>query len=58
MPRQLKRDANQERRFKEAARSIGADECPDALDRAFDKVVKPAVPGRKKSAPKAKKPKR
>ena len=33
-------------RFVEAARKIGVDESPEALDRAFDKVVPPKMPDR------------
>ena len=29
------------RRFVETARELGADESPDAMDRAFERVVKP-----------------
>jgi hypothetical protein len=31
-------DPNQYRRFIETARELGADESPDALDRAFDRI--------------------
>ena len=34
-------DKKQFERFVEAAREIGIDEDPDALDRAFDKIAKP-----------------
>jgi hypothetical protein len=48
-PRSPKPD-NQEqyRRFVETAREAEADESPDAMDRAFERVVKPKnEPGRK-----------
>jgi hypothetical protein len=35
-------DKNQFERFVEAAREIGVDEDPEALDRAFDKIVVPS----------------
>ena len=31
----------QYRRFIEGARELGADESPDAMDKAFERVVKP-----------------
>ncbi len=34
-------------RFVEIARELGVDETPDALDRAFDKVIRPASPAAK-----------
>ena len=30
-------------RFVEAARKLGVDESPDALDRAFEKVIRPRL---------------
>ena len=41
MKRPLRKAENpdQYRRFVETARELGADESPDALDRAFDRVV-------------------
>jgi len=36
-----KADPKQFERFVEASRQIGVDESPEALDRAFDKVVPP-----------------
>ena len=36
-------------RFVEIARSLGVDESPDALDRAFDKVIPGAPLGKGKS---------
>jgi hypothetical protein len=37
-PSNRKADPKQFQRFVEAARKIGVDESPEALDRAFDKV--------------------
>jgi hypothetical protein len=31
-------------RFVEAARKLGLDESPDALDRAFERVISPCAP--------------
>jgi hypothetical protein len=41
------------KRFIDMAREIGVDESPDALDRAFEKVIKPkpAAPSRPKKRP-------
>ena len=39
----------QSRRFIDMAREIGADESPEAMDRAFDKVILPPHPQRKTS---------
>jgi hypothetical protein len=36
-----KTDPQQHKRFLEMAREVGVDESPDAMDRAFKKVVKP-----------------
>jgi hypothetical protein len=33
-------EKSQKERFKEAAKQVEADESPDALDKAFNKVVK------------------
>lgn len=44
MPRNPKTkpdDPEQLKRFKEMAREINADETPGALDRAFNKVIRP-----------------
>lgn len=38
-PRKRKTDPKQFERFVEAAKKIGVDEDPEALDRAFDKVA-------------------
>jgi hypothetical protein len=38
-PRRKKGDKTQFERFVETARKIGVDESPEALDRAFEKVV-------------------
>ena len=38
----------QYRRFVETARELEADESPDAMDRAFERVVKPAEVTRQK----------
>ena len=35
-------DPAEYQRFVEAARALGADESPDALDRAFERVTRPA----------------
>ena len=35
-------DADQHARFVEMARTVEADESPEALDRAFEKVIKPS----------------
>jgi hypothetical protein len=40
-------DPAQFKRFVEAARHAGVDESPDALDKAFDKVIRPALPSRR-----------
>jgi hypothetical protein len=37
-------DKVQYERFREAARELGADEDPDAFDRAFRKIVPPKSP--------------
>jgi hypothetical protein len=37
-------DPEQYRRFVETARELEADESPDSMDRAFDRVVKPKKP--------------
>lgn len=42
----------QSRRFIEAARAVEADETPGALDRAFDKIVKPKSDANKDQSPK------
>jgi hypothetical protein len=39
MPKPDNRD--EYRRFVETARELGADESPEAMDRAFERVVKP-----------------
>lgn len=36
-------DADEYRRFVEMARETGADESPEAFERAFKRVVKPAA---------------
>ena len=38
-PSKRKADPKQFQRFVETARKIGVDESPEALDRAFDKVL-------------------
>jgi hypothetical protein len=43
-PKQKKRDTAQSRRFKEAARALGADESGEAFERAFKKIVPPKKP--------------
>jgi hypothetical protein len=40
-PPRRKANPKQFRRFVETAKKIGVDEDPEALDRAFDKVVPP-----------------
>jgi hypothetical protein len=40
-PSNRKADPKQFQRFVETARKIGVDESPEALDKAFDKVVPP-----------------
>ena len=40
-PSKRKADPKQFQRFVETARKIGVDERPEALDRAFEKVVQP-----------------
>jgi hypothetical protein len=42
--RRKKVDKAQFERFVEAAREIGVDESPEALDRSFEKVVSPRKP--------------
>ena len=37
--------AEQHARFVEMARTVGVDESPDALDRAFDRVIRPKDAG-------------
>jgi hypothetical protein len=49
-------DPEQYRRFVETARELSADESPDAMDRAFDQVVRKPKP-KGESAP-ASRPKR
>jgi hypothetical protein len=39
-----KTDPEQHKRFLEMAREVEADESPDAMDRAFNKVVRPKRP--------------
>ena len=41
-----KADPKQFRRFVETARKIGVDESPEALDRAFEKIVPSKAPRR------------
>ena len=43
----------QSQRFIDMAREVEADEAPEALDRALEKVIKPTPPGTAKSFPKA-----
>lgn len=38
-------DLEQYRRFVETARELEADESPDAMDKAFERVVKPKKSG-------------
>jgi hypothetical protein len=40
-PRRKTADKAQFERFVETAKKIGVDESPEALDRAFEKVVRP-----------------
>ena len=40
-PRKRKADPKQFERFVETAKKIGVDESSEALDRAFDRVVRP-----------------
>jgi hypothetical protein len=44
MAKPKKRDTAQSRRFKEAARDLGADESGEAFERAFKKIVPPKKP--------------
>jgi hypothetical protein len=37
-------DPAEYQRFVEAARKLEADESPDALDRAFEKIIRPSSP--------------
>lgn len=37
-------DAERHARFVDMAREVGVDEAPEAFDKAFDRVVKPAAP--------------
>lgn len=37
-------DPEQSRRFIDMAREVEADETPGALDRAFDKIIRPLAP--------------
>jgi hypothetical protein len=56
MPRKPKPppdDPEQFKRFIDMAREIGADESPDALDRALEKVVKRTSPSRTAPRPSA-----
>jgi hypothetical protein len=54
-PPHIADESDEYRRFVETARELGADESPDAMDRAFERVVKKPerkpspVPRRKKS---------
>jgi hypothetical protein len=43
-PKPKKRDPEQSRRFKEAARDLGVDESGEAFERAFKKIVPPRRP--------------
>ena len=52
MPRKPKTqpdDPEQFKRFIETAREVEADESPDAIDRAFKRVVRPKRPGIKQT---------
>jgi hypothetical protein len=46
-PEKKDKEKQQIERFKEAAKELGADESPEAFERAFRKVVKPPKPARK-----------
>ena len=41
-------DPEQFKRFQEAAKELGVDESPEAFDRAFEKVVPPKEPPKRR----------